>query len=167
MHSVYLVSVWLHIVAAMTWLGGMLFLVTVIVPLLRKPDMRARAAELFHLFGIRFRLVGWVALSTLVVTGVLNLVCRGFSLRQMLSGEVFAGRWGATLALKLSFVGAVLTMGLVHDFWLGPRAVRLAREGASPQVRERWRRMASMLGRATLLIALAIVALAVGLVRGV
>jgi hypothetical protein len=77
-----------------------------------------------------------------------------------------AGRWGATLAWKLAFVTAVLAMGGVHDFWLGPRATRLARENAPASVRERSRRVASLLGRLTLLFALAIVAFAVALVRG-
>jgi copper resistance protein D len=166
MHTLYLLSVWAHIVAAMTWIGGMLFLVTVMVPLLRKPGMRDRAAEVFHMFGARFRTVGWVALGTLVVTGIINLVYRGFTLAQIASGQVFAGPWGTILALKLAFVLTVLAISAVHDFWLGPRAVRLARAGAPPETRERFRRAASMLGRATLLLALAIVGLAVTLVRG-
>ena len=166
MHVLYLISVWLHILAACAWIGGMIFLVVVMVPLLRRPENRARAAELFHLFGARFRVVGWIALSTLVVTGVVNLVSRGFSLGQILRGDVFGGRWGSILALKLAFVVAVLAMSAVHDFWLGPRAVRRARENAPPSERERSRRAASLLGRATMLLALAIMAFAVALVRG-
>lgn len=166
MHTLYLISVWLHILAATAWIGGMFFLVTVMVPLLRRPDMRERGAELFHAFGPRFRVVGWIALGTLVVTGTINLICRGFTLAQIARGDVFEGRWGATLALKLSFVLAVLVMSGVHDFWLGPRAVRRARQDASPAEREKTRRVASFLGRATMLLALAIVAFAVALVRG-
>lgn len=55
MHTLYLVSVWLHIVAAMTWIGGMIFLVAVLVPMLRRPERRAQAAELFGILGVRFR----------------------------------------------------------------------------------------------------------------
>ena len=53
----------------------------------------------------------------------------------------------------------------VHDFWLGPRATRLAREDAPAAVRERWRRVASWMGRTTFLLSLAVMALAVTLVR--
>ena len=48
MRTLYLVSVWLHILAAMAWVGGMLFLVAVLVPLLRTPAMRPQATALFH-----------------------------------------------------------------------------------------------------------------------
>lgn len=166
MHTLYLVSVWLHILAAMTWLGGMLFLVTVLVPMLRRPEMRARALEMFHLIGVRFRVVGWVALGTLVVTGVFNVLHRGYRLSDLFDGRAYAGPWGHTLAAKLAFVLLILAFSAVHDFWLGPRATRLAREGAPAEQRERYRRAASMLGRASLIFALVILALAVKLVRG-
>lgn len=165
MRSLYIVSVWLHIVAAMAWIGGMLFLVLVLVPMLRTPTMRPRAAELFHVIGTRFRVVGWVALITLAVTGVFNVTFRGYRFGQLLDGEAFAGPWGHTLALKLALVTTIVILSAVHDFWLGPKAVRMARENAPPEVRERFRRIASMMGRATMLLALAVVALAVTLVR--
>jgi len=166
MHTLYLVSVWLHIIAAMTWIGGMLFLVTVIVPMLRQPSMRDRAMELFHLLGVRFRRVGWIAISLLIVTGVFNLLHRGYQLDQILSGAVFAGAWGHLLAGKLLLVALIVVSSALHDFYVGPTATRLAREGGSPERRERLRRLASWMGRTTLLLALAVVALAVTLVRG-
>ncbi len=166
MHTLYLVSVWLHIIAAVTWIGGMLFLVTVMVPLLRKPGMRDRAMELFHVTGVRFRLVGWIALSTLVLTGIFNILHRGFTLGQLFSGEAFSGAWGHALGGKLFLVGLILASSLVHDFYVGPTATRLAQEGASAERREPFRRAASWLGRVTLLLALGVVAIAVTLVRG-
>ena len=165
MRSLYLVSVWLHIMSAITWVGGMIFLVAVLVPLLRTPGLRAQAAELFHSVGTRFRTVGWLAITTLVVTGVFNVTARGYRLEQLLDGEAFAGRWGHTLALKLSLVATLVLMSGIHDFWLGPRATQLARGNAPPEQREKWRRIASFLGRAAFVLALAIVALAVTLVR--
>lgn len=165
MRTLYLVSVWLHIVAAVAWVGGMLFLVVVLVPLLRTPAMRNQAPALFHAVGTRFRPVGWIALVMLVVTGVFNVTMRGYSVGQLLRGDAFVGRWGATLALKLSFVLLIVTMSAVHDFWLGPMASRLARENAPASVRERWRRVASWMGRITFMLALAVIALAVLLVR--
>jgi uncharacterized membrane protein len=161
----YLASVWLHIIAAMAWIGGMLFLVTVLVPMLRTPALRPRAAELFTEMGARFRRVGWIALTTLVATGVFNVMSRGYRFGQLLDGEAFAGPWGHVLAAKLSLVALIAVLSALHDFWLGPMATRLARENAPPETRERFRRIASMMGRGTLLLALVVVALAVTLVR--
>lgn len=165
MRTLYLVSVWLHIVAAMAWIGGMLFLVAVLVPLLRTPSLRSQAAQLFHAIGTRFRVVGWVAIGTLVVTGVFNVTMRGYSVGQLLSGDAFVGRWGTALALKLTLVAVIVIASGVHDFWLGPHASALARADAPAPVREKWRRVASWMGRMTFLLALAVVALAVTLVR--
>jgi uncharacterized membrane protein len=165
MRTLYLVSVWLHVVAAMAWVGGMIFLVTILVPLLRTPALRPRAPELFAVVGRRFRLVGWIALVTLVITGLFNVSMRGYGLGQLLRGEAFSGRWGATLALKLAFVVVIVALSSVHDFWLGPRASRLARDNAPATQRERSRRIASVMGRTTFVLALAVVALAVTLVR--
>ncbi len=166
MHTLYLLSVWLHVIAAMTWIGGMLFLVTVIVPMLRQPEMRERAMELFHVLGVRFRRVGWIALLVLVVTGTFNVVHRGYSLGQIFTGEAFAGSWGHALGAKLLFVALILVSSALHDFYIGPLATRLAREGAPVERRERLRRIASWMGRSTLLLALLVVGLAVMLVRG-
>lgn len=166
MHTLYLASVWLHILAAMTWIGGMLFLVTVLVPLLRTPGMRDRAMELFHHVGLRFRVVGWSALGTLVLTGTANVLYRGFTLGQLFTGEAYEGSWGHALAGKLLLVGLIVVSSAVHDFYIGPKATRLAQEGAPADQRERLRRVASWMGRMTLLLALAVVAIAVTLVRG-
>jgi hypothetical protein len=53
----------------------------------------------------------------------------------------------------------------VHDFWLGPKATRLAREGAPAAERESARKLASVLGRVTFTLALGVVAIAITLVR--
>jgi putative copper resistance protein D len=162
MHLLYLVSVWLHVIAATAWVGGMLFLVVVVVPVLRRPEIREHAPAVFHATGVRFRLVGWIALGTLVTTGTFNLLYRGFTFGQIVSGEVFQGHWGTTLATKLTLVAIILVMSAVHDFWVGPTAVN----AEDPVRREKFRKGASVFGRVNFALALAVVALAITLVRG-
>jgi uncharacterized membrane protein len=157
-----MVTVFAHIVAAIAWIGGMIFLVVVFVPVLRKTAEPASAIRLFHLLGRRFRTVGWVALGTLVVTGAMNVTYRGYGLLDWLTGNVFAGQWGRTLLHKLLLVGAILGLSVVHDFSLGPRA--LAAPEGTP-ARERLRKLASWFGRITFVLALAVVAFAVQLAR--
>jgi uncharacterized membrane protein len=164
MHTVYLFSVFLHLIAAMTWVGGMIFLVVVVVPMLRRD--RERAGALMRDMGRRFRPVGWVALVILVVTGVFNVYRRGYGLEDFVTGTVFAGQWGRVLAHKLTLVGVILVMSAVHDFKIGPEATRLMSEGGDPARAEKLRKTASVLGRITFALALAVVALAVSLVRG-
>jgi putative copper resistance protein D len=162
----YLASVWLHLVAALLWAGGMLFLVFVIVPLLRTPALRPQAVVLLQAVGLRFRTAGWASLLVLVVTGVVNAAFRGGSAGVLVDAAWWATPFGRLLAHKLALVVLILALSAVHDFLVGPRAAALMRDDpASPRALA-WRGAASWMGRANLLLALAVLAIAVALVRG-
>src|SRR6266540_21752 len=64
---VSLVSRWLHVVAAITWIGGMLFIALVLVPVTRRLEDTTLRARLVHAVGLRFRTVGWIALAVLTL----------------------------------------------------------------------------------------------------
>jgi putative copper resistance protein D len=132
-------------VAAITWIGGMLFVALVMVPVLRREDPALRA-RLFKVTGVRFRTIGWIALGVLVATGLGNLWINPSLLRL------------PRLQWKLGLVAIALTLAVVHDFVLGPRA---GRPGANPSVRAR----ASWIARVNVLVALVIVLLGLSLLR--
>lgn len=160
--------VFFHIIGAIIWVGGMLFLPLVLVPIVRREEPRARAA-LMSTVGHRFRTVGWIAIGVLLVTGVWNLHNRRLPWETILSADLFRGTWGQILAAKLGLVVALLALSVFHDFVLGPRSTRLAQErdaAGVAQGAERLRRLASWIGRVNALLALAIIFLAVALVRG-
>jgi putative copper export protein len=165
MQALYLLSVWLHILAATAWVGGMLFLVLVVVPWLRRGG-RQNAAAFLRETGTRFRSVGWVCFGILLVTGTFNLWVRGVRLADFSRSEWLASPFGKSVLLKLGGFALVLMVSALHDFRVGPRAT-LAIE-RDPQSKEAivLRRQASLLGRANALLALAVVAVAVTLVRG-
>ncbi len=144
----------------------MVFLALVIVPITRRLEPRGLAVSLIAQSGRRFRRVGWVCLAVLVLTGVLNLAYRGFGWGDVWSGNIFAGTFGRTLGVKLSLVATLLMISIVHDFWLGPRATAVGQAAPDSFEARRLRRWASWLGRLNLLLALAVIALAVVLVRG-
>ena len=166
-HAFYVLSVWIHILAACLWIGGMLFLVLVLIPALRTlPDPRMRA-ELISVTGRRFRLVGWVTLAVLVITGWTNLYARGVRVAGLFDGAFWQVPFGQVLAWKLVFVLLILTLSVVHDFHVGPKASELASSRqASPEQALRWRRAATWMGRLNLLLALVVAACGVMLARG-
>ncbi|MGD9893801.1 MAG: DUF4149 domain-containing protein [Dehalococcoidia bacterium] len=160
--------VFFHIIAAIIWIGGMLFLPLVLVPIVRREEPRVRAA-LMSTVGHRFRTVGWIAIAALLVTGVWNLHNRDTPWSTVLSADLFSGTWGHILAAKLGLVAVLLILSIFHDFVLGPRSTRLAQlrdTAGAVQRAERLRRQASWIGRVNALLALAIVFFAVALVRG-
>lgn len=127
-----------HVLAALTWIGGMLFIALVLVPVARRlhdPGLRTR---LVHDLGVRFRTVGWIALGVLVATGLANLWLRP----ELLTTTRF---WW-----KAGLVVLALALSAVHDFVLGPRA---GRPGADPAARVR----ASWVARVNLVVVLAVV----------
>jgi putative copper resistance protein D len=135
---------WLHLVAAITWIGGMLFIALVLVPVARgikEPQVRAR---LVQDAGRRFRTVGWVALGLLFATGLANLWVRPYLLA--------APRFHA----KLGLVVLALILAALHDFALGPRA---GRPGADPSLRVQ----ASWIARINVVVVLVVVLLGLAL----
>jgi uncharacterized membrane protein len=157
----YQLSVFVHILSAIVWIGGMLFLALVIVPATRGQPPAERVA-LFSAVGRRFRTVGWVCIGLLLVTGGVNTSYRGVTWENVLTAELWGSPFRRVLALKLGVVAAMLALSVYHDFVIGPRSVRAA-AGAEAQ---RLRRLASYVGRVEAILALLVVALAIMLVRG-
>lgn len=166
MYPLHVFSVWLHILAAVVWIGGMVFLALVLVPVIRRPEYRDRAASLVHATGLRFRSLGWGCLGLLLLSGAFNLAYRGFGWVEVWRGEMFRGSLGRTLGMKLALVAVILLLSAVHDFKVGPRATALWQSGSGSEEAGRLRRVASWIARLNLLLALIVVALGVLLVRG-
>ena len=166
MRSVYLVSVWLHILAAAAWIGSMVFLGAVLVPTLRKRGDRALTATMMHGAGLKLRVLGWISFFVLLVTGTVNLAYRDYTWAD-LGGRLWQGGFGRAFFWKMLLFGLVLLLSGLHDFWLGPKAGIAAREAAAESRNaERLRKLASWMGRLNLLLGLGIVLFAVFMVRG-
>lgn len=166
MYLVYLLCVWIHLLAAAVWLGGMAFLALIIVPVMRKPAYREQASALVQQTGLRFRRVGWICLILLVLTGSFQLIQRGFGWDDVWSGNLFAGGFGHTLGLKLVLVALIFGISAGHDFFIGPRATAMGQAAPGSPAALRLRAWASWIGRLNMLLAVIVVALGVLLVRG-
>ena len=166
MPALYFVNVTMHVLAAMLWFGGMLFLGIVGAPLLRAlepPELRQR---LFRDLGLRFRTVGWWSIAVLIVTGIVNLAYR--DLLRWEGGGVLGSLafwrtpFGHALAIKMLAVAVMLTVSAVHDFVIGPAAS--AAMPGSPESAA-LRRRAALIARVNALIGVIVVVAAVRLAR--
>lgn len=163
MRSLYLTTVTVHVLAAVTWLGGMIVF-ALLAPILRGvSDDRARQ-ELFQKLGARFRVVGWTCIAVLVVTGIGQLRMRGWWGMEFWGAP---GLWrsplGHALAGKLMAVVVMLGVQSVHDFYHGPKAGRVA-PGTTEAVA--LRRRAALLARINTVMAVVVIWFAVRLARG-
>lgn len=159
--EIYLLSVTIHVMAAIFWLGGMFFLGIVGAPLLRQedPDTRRR---LFRALGLRFRTFAWFAISVMLVTGVANAWSRGY-LRPLSDSAFWQSSLGMVFGLKIVLVAVMLLLSAVHDFSMGPRAS--AMDPKSPGA-ERLRRSSALMARVNGVLALVLIYVAVRLARG-
>lgn len=152
--------VWLHLVAAMVWIGGMVFLSLVLAPALKQEPFAVQRGDLIRTVGLRFRAVVWSSIGVLLTTGPALMAARGWSLGA-------PGGWPAVLVAKLVLVTIVLALAAAHDFFIGPRVSRLLRAPDPSRVESDRLRIAwsSWLPRLSLVLALAVLAAAVVLAR--
>lgn len=156
----YTTLVILHILAAVTWVGGMIFLSLVLAPLVRRRKAVPEFMALFRSAALRFRPIVWMAMAILVITGPMLLSHRGISVMHPSS-------WAGIVTVKLTLVGVLLCLTLLHDLVFGPQVSRVSavpdsqRSGTEQLVFKtaRW------LPRFSLLIGLAVVIVAAILAR--
>ncbi len=144
---------WIHLLAAVTWIGGMVIVSLVVVPVLASREPSSQHTELLRAIGERFSQVGWVCIVVLVMTGILNLMHLAIPW-----DVLFTTRLGKLLIVKWGLVAGMIGLSIYHDFIAGPRLkflspgdpvyVRLA-------ARMRWSgRLSLILGLATLFVAI-------------
>ena len=160
----YQVLVLIHVIGAITWLGGMLFLLMVMVPLARRDagvglgSLRA-AAE-------KFVPIAWASKVVLAGSGA-YLAWTYWSVRPetFFTGDT---HFLSYLQMKTGVFVIVIILSLLHDFWLGPRMMdRLdaARSSGSPLPTGLGRLFVQWAARINLLLVIWIVAYAVWMTR--
>jgi hypothetical protein len=135
--------VWLHVVAATAWVGGLLHAGHVVAPAAARGSRDALAI----LSGAR--VVSWAAAGLLVLTGIENLRRVGLG-----------SPW---LAGKILAVLLLVPLAAHRDFALLPRAARAVAAGVEPAAALRGVRV---LDRVVIVLALLVLFLAVGVARG-
>jgi uncharacterized membrane protein len=146
------IVVWLHLLAMVVWIGGVLHQSLVVLPV-----ARAGHPEVFIAAARRARPLAWVGVAVVVLTGFYNVTRLG-PLAVVLDS-------GAALVLAGKFVLVIAAVALAgqRDFAQLPRARALLAAGEDPAPA-----LASIawLDRAVLVLAAAITYLGLSLARG-
>jgi len=145
-----LLPLWLHVLSAAVWLGGLLFQSHILLPLLARGGPAESVAQAVR----RSRRVAWTALALLVLTGLYNLT-RLPSVAAMTESGVLK-----LLALKLFLVVVLLMLSAHRDFGVAARLIRALAGGgdATPALRTlvRLDRVAFLLGMGLVYLGLAV-----------
>lgn len=148
-----LLPLWLHLLAAVVWLGGLLFESHVLFPLLARQGAMQSVASAVS----RFRRVTWTAIALMVLTGLYNLTLLP-PIAQLVEHGVLK-----LLALKLSLVVIVLMLSAHRDFGL---ASRLLREVAAGRAADRVLGVILRVDRIVLLLGMILLYLGLAVSRG-
>ncbi len=162
----YYISVFIHLLSAIFWIGGMLFTVAVLVPASRHQLLADKKGAFFALIGRKFSRISWVLFLILIMTGITNLLARGYTLGDLVSSTFWSSSFGNTLFIKLHLFGLVLILSGIHDFFAGPKAAELMDTMPNSSKTKTYRKISSWIGRINLLLGLAILFYAMQLLRG-
>ena len=101
------ISDWLHLVMASLWAGGLLYMVTTLLPVLKVSGMEPAERSAFLKSSIpRFSRLAVVSVSVLAVTGTYNLLVHTSDAR-----AIFESNYGLVLALKVMLFVALVILG--------------------------------------------------------
>ncbi len=165
----YQAAVAVHIVSAVVWLGGMLFMVMVMLPVARQAMQEGgpgAGLEMLRDAADRFLPVAWTAMIMLGLSGG-YLAWEHWGIRP---GVFFSdsGRFMQILQVKSGLFMMVVLLSLIHDFWLGPKILEkldAARESGQVVPQSLGRKVVRMTAGVNLLAAVTILVLAVWLIR--
>ena len=105
---------WLHIMAAIVWVGGMFFTRFVLAPALQQLEPGVRY-PLVKSVGRKFSRIGWIALGVAALSG-------SYKVYTAWDPEIiFHSVFGAALGVKLTLVLFMVCLSFMHDFVWGPR----------------------------------------------
>ncbi len=152
MEYLYPPAVALHVLAAVTWVGGSIFLVFALGPTMRMAELRGQASLVMRTSGLRFRRLTHASFGVFIHTGAVLLAHRSFHITPL-------------LAAKLLLVGVAFTMSAFHDYVVGPRVTTTARSGDTAAAAV-WRRRATWMGRGNLALMALVVILSTVVARG-
>jgi len=139
MKMLYLISVFIHIICACIWLGGMFALIIFFIPL-RKENY---FLDMVNKVGNQFKFVGWIILPLLLLTGIFNSFYRGF----------YILTW-----LKILLFSIIVIISAIHDFYIGPKATKTKDKKLIKYSR--------IIGRINFILAIIMVLLGIFIVRG-
>lgn len=164
MNLLYFVSIFLHILSATIWIGGIFFIMLVIGPFTRKQN-HVDSSDFLENLGKNFRTVSWICLITLCITGMVNLHIRGVMISDLRNLIWINTAWGHVVILKIIIFVFILLNSIWHDFFIGKRSILETRRAANIDLIKKLKLKATLAGRINALLAVAILIVAIVLVR--
>jgi len=105
-------ATFVHLLAASVWLGGMIYINLVFMPILKTLEPSA-AGQMVRENAKRFPIIAWVSVGFLIITGVM-----------LLNADAlfdFSTDYGTFLTLKMITIAIMISIGLYITLLLYPK----------------------------------------------
>lgn len=122
----------LHVIAVLTWVGGLVYQVIVVAPLVGKGIASVASLRLGLGCEARFRAVMWPAVGIALFTGLVNVMNVWNGLRQV--GASFPVAFASLLVIKLLLVAGMIVLQVGQQFVVYPKRLGLAAQVAPDAV---------------------------------
>src|SRR5512145_1327312 len=117
---------WLHLLAAMTWIGGLVFQVLVVFPTLAWAAPNGERLRFALSLEARFRVILWPAVGLALFTGLVNLMNVWYA--TLVTAGSIAPTFVPLLRVKLGLVVGMLAVQAVQHLLIYPRRVAALRD---------------------------------------
>ena len=114
--DLYLLAVFLHVTAALFWLGHMFFW-SLIAGFVTKSIEPPETGDFIRRASLRMGGLGWPALSVLFLTGIVIIIHSKITLHHVVSGEFLFDPMGRVMAVKMCLVGCMA----LYQWFVGHR----------------------------------------------
>jgi copper resistance protein D len=116
---------WLHLLAAMIWIGGLVFQVLVVFPTLAWADPMGERLRFALSLEARFRVILWPAVGLALFTGLVNLMNVWYA--TVVTAGSISPTFIPLLSVKLSLVVGMIAVQAVQQLLIYPRRVAALR----------------------------------------
>ncbi len=159
---------WLHLLAAMTWIGGLVFQLLVVFPTLARVVPTSEQIRLALSLEARFRVLVWPVVGLVLFTGLVNLMNVWYA--TVVTAGSISPTFVPILSIKVSLVVGMIALQAVQQFLVQPRRVAALHAWPAggqdvPLPIRKWHRLALLLYSALVGLAGGVVLCAV-LLRG-
>ena len=160
---------WLHLLAAITWIGSVVFLVLVVFPTLAQAAPTGERLRFALSLEARFRVIVWPAVGLVLFTGLVNLM-NVWYVTVVTAGNI-SPTFVRLLSVKLGLVLGMIAVQAVQQLLVYPKRLAALRDLSAgvqdmPPPFHKWQRLALVLYGTLLALAGGVVWCAV-LLRGV
>ena len=119
--SFHALILWLHLLAAIIWLGGLVFQVLVVFPTLARATLTGERLRFALSLEARFRAILWPAVGLALFTGLVNLMNIWYA--TVITAGSISPTFVALLSVKLGLVVGMIAVQAVQQFLIYPRRV--------------------------------------------